>query len=46
MYEDVVLSYFDFEGDGVCVDGATQIALTNGTLVLSPYEIWGVNKFR
>ncbi|MDZ7647380.1 MAG: hypothetical protein U5K54_09465 [Cytophagales bacterium] len=32
VYEDVVLSYFDFEGDGVlCVDGATQIALTNGS---------------
>lgn len=32
VYEDVVLSYFDFDGDGVlCVDGATQITLADGS---------------
>jgi hypothetical protein len=32
VYEDVVISYFDFYGDGVlCVGGATQIALADGS---------------
>jgi hypothetical protein len=32
VYEDVVLSYFDFDGDGVlCVDGQTQIAMADGS---------------